>query len=176
MPVVDAEGRMNGIVTVDDVVDVAEEEATEDIQKSAAWRRWTRPTCETGFLAMIRKRAGWLAVAVPRRDADRHRDGLLRGGDRQRGGAGPLRAADHQQRRQLRLAGHHADHPRDGARRGAACATGGASSGASSPTGLVLGAILGAIGLVRILAWQALSRRPTARTTCSIAVDRRAAA
>ena len=38
MPVVDAEGRMKGIVTVDDIVDVVREEATEDIQKIGGTR------------------------------------------------------------------------------------------------------------------------------------------
>ena len=46
VPVLDAEGRIQGIVTVDDIVDVVREEATEsqDARSSAAWRRSTRPT------------------------------------------------------------------------------------------------------------------------------------
>ena len=65
--------------------------------------------------------AGRLAVrAVPGRDADRQRDGLLREGDRARGRAGAVHPAHHLERRQLRLAGHHAGHPRDGAGRGPA--------------------------------------------------------
>ena len=60
-----------------------------------------------------------LAVrAVPGRDADRQRDGLLREGDRAGGRAGAVHPAHHLERRQLRLAGHHAGHPRDGAGRG----------------------------------------------------------
>jgi len=38
LPVTDADGNMLGIITVDDVLDVAEQEATEDIQKLGAWR------------------------------------------------------------------------------------------------------------------------------------------
>lgn len=62
IPVVDAEGRMKGIVTVDDIVDVVHEEATEDIQKQAAMQALEAPYLEIGFWAMLRKRAGWLSV------------------------------------------------------------------------------------------------------------------
>ena len=105
VPVVDAEGRMKGIVTVDDIVDVVREEATEDIQKIGGTQALDAPYLEVGVLEMVRKRAGWLAVLFVGRDAHRHRDGLLRGRDRARGGARALRPADHLERRQLRLAG-----------------------------------------------------------------------
>jgi magnesium transporter len=62
IPVVDAEGRMRGIVTVDDIVDAVEEEATEDIQKFGGSAALEGPYLEVGFRQMIRKRAGWLAV------------------------------------------------------------------------------------------------------------------
>lgn len=62
MPVVDAEGRMKGIVTVDDIVDVVQEEATEDIQKLGGMSALEAPYLETGFWSMLRKRAGWLSV------------------------------------------------------------------------------------------------------------------
>ena len=45
LPVVDSSGVLVGIVTIDDMLDVAEQEATEDIQNSAAWKRWTNRTC-----------------------------------------------------------------------------------------------------------------------------------
>ena len=45
LPVVDSNGVVVGIVTADDMLDIAEEEATEDIQKSVAWKRWTSRTC-----------------------------------------------------------------------------------------------------------------------------------
>jgi magnesium transporter len=62
VPVVDAEGRMRGIVTVDDIVDVVNEEATEDIQKLGGMAALETPYWQTGFFPMIRKRAGWLTV------------------------------------------------------------------------------------------------------------------
>jgi magnesium transporter len=62
MPVVDAEGRMKGIVTVDDIVDVVREEATEDIQKIGGTEALDAPYLSIGLPAMIRKRVGWLAA------------------------------------------------------------------------------------------------------------------
>ncbi len=62
VPVVDTAGRMKGIVTVDDIVDVVQEEATEDIQKIGGMEALDRPYLQTGFAGMVRKRAGWLAV------------------------------------------------------------------------------------------------------------------
>jgi len=62
VPVVDAEGHMRGIVTVDDVVDVVVAEATEDIQKIGGLEALDVPYMQTGFLPMLRKRAGWLAI------------------------------------------------------------------------------------------------------------------
>ena len=61
-PVVDAEGRMKGIVTLDDIVDVVREEATEDIQKIGGTAALDAPYLQVGIGHMIRKRAGWLAV------------------------------------------------------------------------------------------------------------------
>lgn len=62
VPVVDAAGRMKGIVTVDDVVDVVNEEATEDIQKLGGMEALDDSYMNTSFFALLRKRAGWLAV------------------------------------------------------------------------------------------------------------------
>jgi magnesium transporter len=62
LPVVDAEGRMKGIVSVDDIVDVVREEATEDIQKLGAMEALGAPYLDVGFAAMIRKRGVWLFV------------------------------------------------------------------------------------------------------------------
>jgi magnesium transporter len=62
IPVVDGEGRMKGIVTVDDIVDVVEEEATEDIQKFGGLEALDAPYLEIGFARMIRKRGVWLAA------------------------------------------------------------------------------------------------------------------
>jgi magnesium transporter len=62
IPVVDAEGRMKGIVTVDDIVDVIQEEATEDIQKIGGTRALDAPYLQVGLYEMVRKRVPWLAV------------------------------------------------------------------------------------------------------------------
>jgi len=62
IPVVDAVGRMQGIVTVDDIVDVIQEEATEDIQKMGGTQALGAPYLQLGLLQMVRKRVGWLAA------------------------------------------------------------------------------------------------------------------
>jgi magnesium transporter len=62
VPVVDAEGRIKGIVTVDDIVDVVREEATEDIQKIGGTQALDAPYLDVGLPEMVRKRAGWLAI------------------------------------------------------------------------------------------------------------------
>jgi magnesium transporter len=62
VPVVDEEGRMQGIVTVDDIVDVVREEATEDIQKIGGTVALEAPYLQVGLLAMVRKRLPWLTV------------------------------------------------------------------------------------------------------------------
>ena len=62
VPVVDPQGRMRGIVTIDDIVDVVEEEASEDIQKVGGMEALDAPYLEIGFWRMVRKRAGWLAI------------------------------------------------------------------------------------------------------------------
>jgi magnesium transporter len=62
VPVVDAEGRMQGIVTVDDIVDVVREEATEDIQKIGGTVALAAPYLQVGLLAMVGKRLPWLTV------------------------------------------------------------------------------------------------------------------
>jgi magnesium transporter len=62
LPVTDTDGHMLGIITVDDVLDVAQREATEDIQKLGGSEALDAPYPEVGFLSMIRKRGGWLAA------------------------------------------------------------------------------------------------------------------
>lgn len=62
VPVVDAQGRMQGIVTADDIVDVVREEATEDIQKIGGSAALEAPYLQVGFVDMMKKRAGWLAL------------------------------------------------------------------------------------------------------------------
>lgn len=62
IPVVDADGRMKGVVTADDVVGVVQEEATEDIQKIGGSEALDEPYLQIGFSDMVRKRGRWLAV------------------------------------------------------------------------------------------------------------------
>jgi magnesium transporter len=62
IPVVDADGHMKGVVTVDDIVDVVQEEATEDIQKIGGMDALDEPYLDIGLFRMIRKRAGWLSA------------------------------------------------------------------------------------------------------------------
>jgi magnesium transporter len=62
IPVLDAQGRMKGVVTVDDIVDVVQEEATEDIQKMGGVAALDAPYLSVGFAEMVKKRFGWLAV------------------------------------------------------------------------------------------------------------------
>ena len=62
IPVVDAEGRIKGIVTVDDIVDVVQEEATEDTQKFGGMEALDAPYLNIAFSIMVRKRAGWMVV------------------------------------------------------------------------------------------------------------------
>ena len=60
MPVVDNESRMVGIITIDDVVDILEEEATEDIEKMAAIVPSDKPYPKVGILETYKSRIPWL--------------------------------------------------------------------------------------------------------------------
>jgi len=62
IPVVDQDGHMKGIVTVDDIVDVVQEEATEDMQKYGGMAALEEPYLGMPLRHMIRKRVGWLSV------------------------------------------------------------------------------------------------------------------
>jgi magnesium transporter len=62
LPVIDSREVLLGIVTVDDVMDVAEEEATEDIHKLGGSAALEQPFMQIGFLQMLHKRMGWLVL------------------------------------------------------------------------------------------------------------------
>ncbi|HTH49612.1 MAG TPA: magnesium transporter [Candidatus Limnocylindria bacterium] len=62
LPVVDGHNVLLGVVTVDDVLDVAEQENTEDIQKLGGMEALDAPYLAIGLFSMVKKRAGWLAV------------------------------------------------------------------------------------------------------------------
>jgi magnesium transporter len=64
LPVVDADGRMKGLVSIDDIVDVVQEEATEDIHKMAGMQALDVPYLDAPILEMVRKRASWLSLLL----------------------------------------------------------------------------------------------------------------
>ena len=64
LPVVDGENRLVGIVTVDDAMDVIDQEATEDFEKMAAMAPSEKPYLKTGVWEMARHRIPWLLVLM----------------------------------------------------------------------------------------------------------------
>ena len=64
LPVVDQEDRLVGVVTVDDVMDVMEEEATEDFQRMAAMAPSEKSYLKTGVFALAKNRILWLLVLM----------------------------------------------------------------------------------------------------------------
>jgi len=64
LPVVDGENRLVGIVTVDDAIDVLQEEATEDIEKMAAITPSDKPYLKTGVLSLYIHRIPWLCILM----------------------------------------------------------------------------------------------------------------
>lgn len=64
LPVVDSEGVLVGIVTVDDIMDVAEEEVTEDIQKGVAVAPLETRYSAASPAQLFRKRIGWLLILI----------------------------------------------------------------------------------------------------------------
>ncbi len=64
LPVTDSRGAMVGIITADDVLDVAEEKATEEVQKLGGLEALDAPYMEIGLFEMLKKRGGWLSVLL----------------------------------------------------------------------------------------------------------------
>ena len=64
LPVVDSEDRLVGIVTIDDVMDVVEEEATEDMKKMAAIIPIDKPYDKVGVLETVKARIPWLLLLM----------------------------------------------------------------------------------------------------------------
>ncbi len=64
LPVVDMENRLVGIITVDDVIDVLQEENTEDIQKMAAIVPTDTPYLKTSVMETFKKRIPWLLLLM----------------------------------------------------------------------------------------------------------------
>lgn len=85
VPVVDNEGRLVGIVTVDDIVDILEQEATEDIEKMAAIRPTDIPYMKTSVYDQWKKRIPWLLVLMisasfTQAVINRYQDAIIAGG------------------------------------------------------------------------------------------------
>lgn len=156
LPVCDETGHMKGIVTYDDIVDVVQKEATEDIQKLGGMEALDAPYFKTSFVDMMKKRAGWLTVLFlgemfTATAMARYEDAISKavvlslfipliissGGNS--GSQASTLIIRSLALREIRL--------RDWWR----------VLGREIAAGLVLGAILGLIGLVRIFAWQAWS-------------------
>jgi magnesium transporter len=62
MPVVAEDGKLLGVITIDDIIDVLVQEQTEDVQKIGGIEPLDVPYFQTTFLTFIRKRAGWLVI------------------------------------------------------------------------------------------------------------------
>lgn len=64
LPVIDNENRLIGIITVDDIIDIMEQEATEDFQKMAAMSPSEEAYLSTGVFAMAKHRLPWLLILM----------------------------------------------------------------------------------------------------------------
>lgn len=62
LPVVDKEGIMLGIVTIDDILWVANEEYTEDMQRFGGTEALDEPYLDVSIVNLVKKRSGWLVV------------------------------------------------------------------------------------------------------------------
>ena len=71
MPVVDHTEPLVGVVTVDDVLDVFEEEVTEDIQRLGGSEPLEQPYFAVSVSRVFSKRVGWLLLLIPGRDVNR---------------------------------------------------------------------------------------------------------
>lgn len=64
IPIVDSEDRINGIVTIDDAIDVIQEEASEDISKMAGIAPNTKPYLQTNVFSIFKNRIPWLVLLL----------------------------------------------------------------------------------------------------------------
>ena len=155
LPVTDANGFMLGIITIDDVLDIGEQEATADIQKIGGVEALEEPYTKTSFWSMIRKRGGWLSALflgeMLTATAMTHFEGeiakavvlalfvpLIISSGGNSGSQGTSLIIRALALRELRLKDWYRVFGREVA------------------TGLVLGTFLGFIGFVRIILWQHL--------------------
>ena len=152
LPVVDSNNVLVGIVTIDDMLDVAEEQATEDIQKIGGMEALDEPYMRISFFEMVRKRAVWLVVLflgemLTATAMATYQDELARAP-----GAGPVSSADYFERRKLGLPSVDADDPGDGTGRSSPARLV-AGDGPRISSRIALGGILGVIGIIRVGAW-----------------------
>lgn len=64
IPIVDSENRINGIVTIDDAIDVIQEEASEDMSKIAGMAPTTKPYLQTSIFSIFKSRIPWLIILL----------------------------------------------------------------------------------------------------------------
>ncbi len=64
IPIVDSENRINGIVTIDDAIDVIQEEASEDMSKITGMAPTTKPYLQTSIFSIFRSRIPWLIILL----------------------------------------------------------------------------------------------------------------
>lgn len=62
LPVINDENILIGVLTIDDVIDIAEQQSTKEIQKFGGLESLDYPYVKTDFFSLIKKRAGWLIV------------------------------------------------------------------------------------------------------------------
>jgi magnesium transporter len=158
LPVMDSAGELIGIVTIDDVLNVAEEAATREIQKIGGSEALDEPYMQISFAQLVKKRAGWLiilfvgemltATAMGEKDSGRS--------------CWRFRSAHHLQRWQLRLSG--LDLVIRALALGEVKLREWARGAARVVSGLALGGILGAIGFCRIALWSLSNIWPTPAT------------
>ena len=112
LPVVDDDGHMLGIVTVDDVIDAIVREQTEDAQKFGGVEALDAPYMEISFGENAPKARRLAYGTLSLGDAHRNGDATLSRRDRAGSGSRAVHSARHELRRQFRLAGDVADHSR----------------------------------------------------------------
>ena len=64
IPIVDSENRINGIVTIDDAIDVIQEEASEDMSKITGMAPTNKPYLQTGIFSIFKSRIPWLIILL----------------------------------------------------------------------------------------------------------------